>query len=227
MRKPYVTVFVTMSVDGKISSSTGESGLSCPYDRKRLHTLRAINDAVMIGANTALIDNPKLTVRYVKGSNPVRVLVDGSLRVPLSLKIFDITHAPTIVLTSSKAPPDKIRNLLERGVKVITIRSINSKISLNEGLQKLYDDGIKSLLVEGGGELIWSLFRENLVDEFRVTISPYIIGGRDSITPVGGEGFSPADEWVKLKLINHFVCECGQEIHLIYRVIPRNSHYKF
>ncbi len=227
MGRPYVTVFVTMSADGKISSSVGESRLSCPYDKKRLHILRATNDAVMIGANTAITDNPSLTVRYINGSNPVRVLVDGLLKAPLDLKLFNIQEAPTVVLTSPRAPKEKVRSLESKGVKVIVIRSTGAGISMNEGLRKLHDLGIKSLLVEGGGNVIWSLFKERLVDEFRVTVSPYIIGGEKSITPVEGKGFPTLEDWIKLKLINYFVCECGQEIHLIYKVINHYTHYEF
>ena len=207
-----------MSADGKISSPTGESRLSCPHDKMRLHSLRAINDAVMIGANTAIKDNPNLTVRYVKGSNPIRVLVDGKLKVPLNLKLFNTREAPTVVLTSSHAPKGKVKSLESKGVKVIVIQSTQPSIPLNEGLRKLYDLGIRSLLVEGGGNLIWSLFKEKLVDELRVTISPYIIGGEKSITPVEGQGLPSLKDWIKLRLINHLICECGQEIHLIYRV---------
>ena len=227
MEKPYVTVFVTMSADGKISSITRESRLSCPYDKMRLHSLRAINDAVMIGANTALLDNPELTARHVSGSNPIRILVDGKLKVPLTLNMFNVNAAPTIVLTSSGAPRDKINYLVRKGVKVNTLNSVNNEVDLEVGLHKLYKEGIRSILVEGGGELIWSLFKHDLVDEFRVTISPYIVGGRNSVTPVGGRGFTSVGEWIKLRLINYLMCECGQEIHLIYRVIHKYRQDKF
>ena len=180
--------------------------------------MRAKNDAVMIGANTAIRDDPRLTVRYVNYPNPVRVVIDGKLKAPTSLRIFNTSEAPTILITSSTAPHDKVEELSRKGVNIIVAESDGSNIVLADALRKLRDAGIKSVLVEGGGELIWGLFREGLVDEYRVTISPYIIGGRDAVTPVGGEGFRHLDEWVKLELVRYILCECGQEVHLVYKV---------
>ncbi|MEM0244488.1 MAG: dihydrofolate reductase family protein, partial [Zestosphaera sp.] len=88
LRRPYVRVYATMSVDGKIASKTGDSRLSCPYDKLRLHSMRSIVDGVMVGANTVIRDNPQLTVRLVEGRNPVRVVVDGSLKIPLNAKVL-------------------------------------------------------------------------------------------------------------------------------------------
>ena len=208
-----------MSADGKIASVVRDSRLSCPFDKRRLHALRASHDAVVVGASTVLIDDPLLTVRLVKGPNPKRVIIDGRLRIPLNSRVVTNKDAETIVLTcldSSKS--EKIAALLKAGVKVMTLPCINGVIDLNEALLKLKEEGVSSILVEGGGELIWHFFRHSLVDEFRVTLSPYIIGGRDAITPVEGQGFGTLSEWVKLKLIHVIRCECGNEVHLMYRV---------
>lgn len=115
--KPYVYLAVATTIDGRIASKTGYSRLSCPYDLKRLHALRARVDAVVVGANTAVVDNPRLTVRYVEGRNPIRVLIDGRLKAPLTLRLFD-KSAPTLVFTTSKAPVEKISQLEEAGVEV-------------------------------------------------------------------------------------------------------------
>ncbi|RLG84985.1 MAG: 2,5-diamino-6-(ribosylamino)-4(3H)-pyrimidinone 5'-phosphate reductase, partial [Thermoprotei archaeon] len=175
--KPYIIVFSTTTLNGKIASKTRYSKLSCPIDLMRLHKLRSQVDAVMVGANTAIIDDPSLRLKYFKGSNPARIIVDGLLRVPLKLRMFRDKLAKTIVLTSTKAPQDKIKKLRDIGVKVITLQSSTGRISLKEALRILYEMNIRKILVEGGGDLIWSLFKEKLVDEFRITKSAYIFGG--------------------------------------------------
>jgi len=218
LRRPYVRVYATMSVDGKIASKTGDSRLSCPYDKLRLHSMRSIVDGVMVGANTVIRDNPQLTVRLVEGRNPVRVVVDGSLKIPLNAKVLDVGVAPTIIVTSSAADTGKIDQLRRLGVDIVIIESESTQVDMSKALKILYEKNLRDLLVEGGGTLLWSLTSQRLVDEFRITVSPYVIGGRNSVSLVGGEGFGNSSEWLRLKLVSHKVCECGDEIHLIYRV---------
>ncbi len=215
MTRPYVIIYATMTVDGKIASKTGYSKLSCIYDLKRLHAIRASSDAVLIGANTVIKDNPLLTVRYVEGKNPLRVVIDGRLRSPISAKIYNtLTDAPTIVYTSIKADTRKIDLLKTKGVKVVVLDEY--PISLRLVLGDLYKKGIRRLLVEGGGETIWFFVKEKLFDELRVTISPFIFGGRESTSIVGGEGFKNLNDAIHLKLVEKYLCECGREIHLRY-----------
>lgn len=207
---------MTSSVDGKIVSRTGDSRLSCPYDLRRLHVLRASLDAVMVGAGTVIADDPSLTVRYVSGRNPVRVVVDGLLRSPIGARLFNDGESRTVVITSRAADLGKVEELRKRGVDVLIVGD-GPRLSGAEILSALSKIGVRSVLVEGGGNLIWSLVREGLVDEFRVTISPFIIGGESAKTAVEGEGFGGREEWLGLTLVNYFLCECGEEIHLIYR----------
>jgi len=219
LRKPYVTAFVTMSVDGKIASRSGDSRLSCPFDKKRLHELRATSDGVMVGANTVRIDDPLLTPRLVQVEKPpARIVVDGKLTLTPTYRVFKVKDAPTYLITSSKTPESKLRKFEDIGVNVIKAPEKDDEVNLNYALSELYGKGVKHILVEGGGILIWSLLKQNLIDELRVTISPFIIGGKAAITPVEGEGFTNLGSWVRLELLNYFLCECGQEIHLVYRV---------
>ena len=217
--KPYIIVFSTTTLNGKIASKTRYSKLSCPIDLMRLHKLRSQVDAVMVGANTAIIDDPSLRLKYFKGSNPARIIVDGLLRVPLKLRMFRDKLAKTIVLTSTKAPQDKIKKLRDIGVKVITLQSSTGRISLKEALRILYEMNIRKILVEGGGDLIWSLFKEKLVDEFRITKSAYIFGGLNAVSIVSGEGFSSTSESPKFIPIYIELCACGKEVHVAYRVV--------
>ncbi len=181
--------------------------------------LRALHNAVMVGARTVARDDPLLTVRLVNQPSPTRIVVDGKLSSPLQARVFNTPEVPTIVITSAEAPAHKVKALEEKGVKIVIAESEGTDIIMSDALSKLWTIGIKSILVEGGGNLIWKLFKESLVDEYRVTISPYIIGGSKSTTPVEGEGFNRLEDWVKLELIDHIICDCGQEIHLVYRVL--------
>ncbi len=215
MTRPYVIIYATMTVDGKIASKTGYSKLSCIYDLKRLHSVRASSDAVLVGANTVIKDDPLLTVRYVEGKNPLRVVIDGRLRSPIGAKIYNtLTEAPTIVYTSVKADVRKIDLLKMKGVDVAVLDKY--PISLKLVLKDLYKKGVRRLLVEGGGETIWFFVKEKLFDELRITISPFIFGGHESTSIVGGEGFKDLNDAIHLKLVEKYLCECGREIHLRY-----------
>lgn len=218
MPKPRVVVFSTMTVDGRIASKTRFSQLSCPHDLRRLHELRASSDAVMVGANTVIIDDPSLRLKYVEGRNPDRIVVDGLLRTPLSARVYTLKTAKTIVLTTEEAPRDKVEKLLEMGVEVI-YAARSPPIDMGHAMEILWSKGYRALMVEGGGELLWHLFKANVVDELRVTISPYIFGGRSSVSLVMGEGFSTTEDARKLKLKSVEVCECGLEVHLRYDVV--------
>ncbi len=217
MARPYVVIYATMTVDGKIASKTGYSRLSCPYDLARLHTARANSDAVLVGANTVIKDNPLLTVRLVKGTNPIRVIVDGRLRSPIDARVYNtLDEAQTIVYTSTKANSRKIELLKSKGVEVLVSREY--PIPVKFVLHDLYERGVRRLLVEGGGEIIWFFVSEKLFDELRITISPYIFGGIEAVSIVGGKGFSDLSDAVHLKLVDITPCECGREVHLRYIV---------
>ena len=214
-------IYVTSSVDGKLASTTGYSRFSCTYDLVRLHSLRAVVDAVLVGANTVVRDDPLLTVRYVAGRNPTRVVVDGRLRIPTNSRVVTDKSAKTIVFTSSNAPKDKVIKLLSMGVDVVVLNCRGYELPMGEVLHELLLRGVKLLLVEGGGETIWGLVKYDLFDEFRITLSPYIVGGRDATPIVGGEGFSTYLDFSKLVLKDVKVCECGNEVHIVYhRKLP-------
>lgn len=216
--KPYVVVYVTASADGKISTKKGFSKFSCRYDLIRLHKARAEVDAIMVGANTVIRDNPLLTIRYVEASKqPIRVVIDGKLRIPINSRIIKNKTAKTIIFTSLNAPKDKVTSLINEGIDVIKLGK-GPILKIREVLQTLMNNyNVKKVLIEGGGTLLWYVFKENVVDEFRITISPYIVGGVESVSVVLGEGFNSERDIFKLRLIKVEVCRCGNEIHLIYK----------
>ena len=197
--RPYVIVSAAMSIDGKLATRTGRSNLSSKRDLIRVHKLRKTVDAILVGKNTINIDDPLLTVRYVKGKNPIRIILDskGSLS-PKSRVIGTAKKNPTILVVSENAPR-KVERFIAKGVQVI--RCGKNKINLKKLLQILGKKGIKRIIVEGGGTTNWYFFKEKLVDEITITIAPYVLGGSTAISLVEGDGFGEIPDSFKLKKI--------------------------
>ncbi len=197
--RPYVIVSAAMSIDGKLATRTGRSDLSSKRDLIRVHKLRKTVDAILVGKNTISIDDPLLTVRYVKGKNPIRIILDskGSLS-PKSRVIETAKKIPTMLVVSENAPK-KVERFISKGVEVI--RCGKNKINLKKLLQMLGKRGIKRIIVEGGGTTNWYFFKEKLVDEITITIAPYVLGGSTAISLVEGDGFGEISNSFKLKKI--------------------------
>lgn len=200
MERPYTILNAAMSVDGKIATRLGDSELSSPQDWERVRRLRCQVDAVMIGVGTLLVDDPKLTAECPKP--PLKVVVDSLARTPPTSRL--ITHrgnAKVLVAVGGEAPSYRIEALRRAGAEILRAgrgRRVNLKILM----AKLHKRGVRRLLVEGGGNLNWSLVREGLVDELYVALTPVIIGGRDAISLVEGEGYGKISEAPKLKLLS-------------------------
>lgn len=214
---PRTIIFSTITIDGKIASKSRFSQLSCPHDLRRLHELRAQCDAVMIGANTVIIDDPSLRLKYVEGKNPDRIVVDGLLRTPLSARVYTLKTSKTLVLTTKLAPQEKVEKLRGMNIEVLCIAE-KPPINMRRAMEMLGSMGYRTIMAEGGGELMWYLFKDRVVNELRVTIAPYIFGGRESVSLVMGEGFSTTAESPIFKLRSIERCLCGNEVHLIYDV---------
>ncbi len=206
MSRPYTIIVSEVTVDGKLTLRRGVSSKEImkfmDEDAVRyLHELRAKVDGIMVGAETIRTDNPFLTVRYVEGKNPTRIIPTAMANIPLDANILE-KDAPTIIFTSEKAPEDKVKRLEE---KVEVIRCGEEKVDLVKMMDTLYKRGIKSLIVEGGSRLNWEMIKLGLVDEIRIIHMPFIVGGTDTPTLVGGEGFESLQEIVKTKLRAHFM----------------------
>lgn len=190
-RLPYVVLKIAESLDGKIADSYGNSKwITSEESRKFVHRLRAQNDAVMIGINTLLKDDPLLTNRYYRGVNrqPLRVILDRNLRTPLASRILkNGRNSGAVLIAGAKGASAKRRQALEKkGAKVVSLPDKKGRVQLIPLLKYLRDIGVMSVLCEGGGELVSSLIRERLADEVCFFISPKIIGGRLSPTSCGG-----------------------------------------
>jgi len=202
-----------MTVDGKIATVAGDSMISCEADLDRIHRLRARVDVVMIGVGTVLADNPSLTVRRTRGKNPVRVIVDSEARTPLTAKVLD-DSAKTIIAVTNRALKQRIGRLLGTGVQVMPCGS--EKVCLPKLLEKLYAQGVRKLLLEGGSTLNWSMLKQGLVDEVRIAIAPRIAGGTAARTLVGGNGFARISKSIKLELSS--MKRVGEDLLLTYIV---------
>lgn len=208
--RPYVILSAAISVDGKIATKTGNSELSSKEDKIRLHKLRSKVDAILIGKNTLLKDDPLLNVRYSKGKNPIRIILDSKGIIPNHSKILQTSNnIPTIIAVSkkiSKANYSKLRNF---PVDVIVVGE--NSVNIKSLLKKLANQKIQNILVEGGGSVNWEFIEKNLFDEMIITVSPFLIGGSNSTSFVQGKGFSKISNSPNLtlksvkKLKNHLV----------------------
>ncbi len=185
--RPYVILNAAMSIDGKIATREGNIGLSSKSDLLRVHKLRSSVDAIIVGKKTVEIDNPLLSVLLIKGRNPIRIVLDPKGDISKNSKLIKTAKKiPTMLIVSEEAPK-KTENLSYFGVEVI--RCGKNKINLKRLMKILWKKGIRKVLVEGGGATNWYFFYEKLVDEFSITVTPYILGGASTVSFVGGHGF--------------------------------------
>ena len=197
--KPYVILSAAISIDGKIATRTGDSKLSSNQDYIRLHKLRSKVDGILVGKNTVMQDNPLLTVRYTKGKNPVRIILDSQGNISSKSKILQTSNeVPTIIAVSKKITKSNLKKLYKFPVEVI-ITGENS-VNIKSLLKKLSDKKITTILVEGGGAINWEFIKQNLFDELIITLSPFLIGGNNAISFIQGNGFDKISKSPNLRL---------------------------
>ena len=186
--RPHVILSAAISIDGKISTRRGDSKLSSTEDLRRLHRLRAKADAILVGKNTLMRDDPLLTVRHARGKNPTRIILDSKGEIPSTSKILQTSSSvPTIIAVSKKITKSNRQKLEEFPVEIIVTGE--KSVNIRSLLKKLLEKKIATILVEGGGTVNWEFIRQNLFDELIITISPFVTGGGHSISFVQGDGF--------------------------------------
>ena len=212
--RPYVILCAAMTLDGKIGKNTTKIKLSSKKDKIRVHRLRAKVDGILIGKNTLDADNPTLSVRYTRGKNPVRILLDSRGTIKSSSKIIQSCNKiPTIVATTSLISKKNLLRLEKFPLEVI--KCGKTSVDILRLLKILHKKRIKKILLEGCGTINWSFLKRGLVDELIITIAPYILGGSDSVTLVEGSGFKSIFSMKKLKLRK--IQKIGNEIVAYYK----------
>ena len=224
--KPYVILNAAMTLDGKIATKTGSSEISGPEDLERVHEIRKNADGIMVGIGTVLADDPRLTVHKIpsnKSDNPIRVVVDNKARTPIDFRILN-DDADTIIAVGSicdennpNSDEDAVSRAKAISQKADVFYSSKTPVDLVEFMDYLYSKGIRTLMLEGGATLNFSMIKDNLIDEVRICIAPMIAGGRDAKTFFDGEGFDYMKDAVKLELIKSY--SCGKDFVMEYKVL--------
>ncbi len=214
--RPFVLYNVAVTADGKVATVDGDSRVSGREDLVEVHRLRAEFDAVAVGVNTVLADDPMLNVRLVDGEDPIRVVFDSRCRTPADSRLVKTAGSiPTVIYCSDVAPEDRVRELEEAGVDVHRVGE--ERVDVAAALRHLAREyGVERLLLEGGPTLAWSFFKEGLVDEVRMAIAPVMVGGSEAPTALEGEGFSEVVNGVALELTS--VEKLGRDVILRFKV---------
>lgn len=216
--RPRVTVSYAQTLDGRLATAGGSSQWISASDSLRVtHELRAAHDAILVGAGTACRDDPRLTVRLAEGENPLRVVVDSGLRTPLDAALLAGDAAGgTLLAVTSRAAEDRCRKAREIGAAVLRVAEDESgRVDLAALLEELCRRGVRSVMVEGGAEIITALLARRLVDRLAVCVAPKILGS--GIEAVGDLGVRDLD--FALELGGLGVRQCGVDLLLEGEVI--------
>jgi len=191
---PFCLIKTAMTLDGKIATGTGDSKwITNEESRAYVHSLRDRMSGIMVGSTTVIKDDPQLNTRIPgkEVSQPTRIIVDSSCKIPINSKVVETARQqPTIVATTDLSDIEKHKELIEKGVNVLVLPSENGRVPLKQLMVELGRLQIDSVLLEGGGTLNYSALEAGIVDKVLSFIAPKIIGGKDAITPIEGEGKS-------------------------------------
>ena len=218
MDRPYILIVSEVTIDGKLTLARGVSSkeimkLMDDEANRYLHSVRAECDGIMVGANTVRIDNPNLTVRYVEGKNPIRIIPTSNGDIPLDSNVLNTSVAPTVIAVSERVPAERVKAFEEKGAKVLVAGK--EQVDFRELFRKLYDMGIKKLMVEGGSKVNWELIKNDLVDEIRLIHLPVVVGGDDVPSLTSGEGFKELSAVKRFKIKRVF--QCGNQVITEYQ----------
>jgi len=211
---PFITLKTALSLDGKTATKTHASKwISSSQTRKYMHLIRGEHDAIMVGINTVLKDDPRLTVRHPgwPGKTITRVILDSNLRIPLQSKILTtLSEGEVVIFTLKTSPSEKKDALQKKGVKIITISQEKGKVDIKKALAWLGKNQISSVLVEGGAVLHTHMLESKTVDKVIVSVSPKLIGGKSAPCFYQGKGAETIKKSLKLKKMN--ILNIGDDI---------------
>lgn len=209
---PFVTLKLAQTLDGKIATASGESKwITGEEAREEGRRLRNSNDAILVGINTVLKDDPALTTRIAGGRDPIRVIVDTRARIPLHATVLtQKSSARTIVAIGKCVSEQKIKKLQACGAEVLMVKTMQGRVDLRDVMQKLGKRDILSVLIEGGAEINASALKSGIVDKVVAFIAPLLMTGKDSLCSLGGESPSRLGKAVRLtRVTSKFV---GQDL---------------
>ena len=213
--KPKITLSAAITLDGKIGQKNKHIVLSSKADKIRVHKLRSKSDAILVGKNTVEQDDPLLTVRYAKGKNPIRIILDSHGTIKNTSKIIKTCkRVPTIIVTSEIISKPNLNRLQKLPLDVIICGK--NQVNLTKLLPVLSKKGIKTVLLEGGGTLNRSFLKKNLIDEMIIALTPYVLGSKNTVSLFEGLSFPSLKIKFPLKLKN--VQKNGNEIILNYKI---------
>lgn len=217
---PYVTLKFAQTLDGRIATASGHSRwISSPPALRFAHRLRAVNDAILVGADTVMKDNPELTCRLVRGRDPLRIVVDSSLRLPPGATIFS-DGKRTVAVATRRAAAESRRLLEKKGVEVLEIgEDPAGRVDLRQLLAVLGKRKISSVLVEGGAAVATAFLKEQLVDRMLIVLAPKIIGV--GINAVGDLAIRRMDDALDFSFQR--VTRCGADLILDARIKPETA----
>ena len=196
-KKPFVIIKVAMSLDGKIATKTGDSKyITSREARTYVHQIRTEVDAVMIGLNTVIRDNPELTPRLYKGKDPMKIVVDSKLKIPKNCNLMK-NPGKLIIATTSQASKNEMARMQQKGVSVIVIKSQKGMVDMQDLMKQLGKHEITSVMIEGGSELNSSAIKAEIVDKILIFSAPKIIG--NGLGPIGNLGVNTIDKAINLK----------------------------
>ena len=201
--RSYIALKYAMTADGKIACHTGASRwITGEKARRHVHQLRNKYAAIMVGIGTVLADDPELTCRLKGGSNPLRIVCDSQLRTPLSARLVTTARqAPTVIATCNQ-DASRHQAYLDSGCQVWSLPAREGRVDLQALVQRLGEQKIDSILVEGGGQLNWSLLQTGVVQRVYTYIAPKILGGLAAKSPVGGIGVDTPQEAFQMKVVS-------------------------
>lgn len=202
---PYVIYKSAMTLDGNIATVTGQSRwITCEDSRKYVHKLRNVCDAVMVGVDTILADNPRLNVRHVRGRNPYRIIVDTRLRTPESVSVLSGPDVRKTIIATCETNPRVQKRYELQGAKILVCEEYDGRVMMKDLLAKLGKYGVQTILLEGGSRLASDMIQNGLIDECIFFYAPKIVG--NGFSPFAITGIDTMDESIKMRITGVGMC---------------------
>ncbi|MEC9485628.1 MAG: bifunctional diaminohydroxyphosphoribosylaminopyrimidine deaminase/5-amino-6-(5-phosphoribosylamino)uracil reductase RibD [Candidatus Izemoplasma sp.] len=218
--KPYVILKTAMTADGKIATYNHHSKwITNAESRKQVHYTRNRVSAVMVGVNTVIADNPRLTVRLDKprSSQPARIIIDSAGKIPRDSNIIQTAHdIITFIAVDKQLSKEKLAELKQTGAIPLLCDTKDNHVDLKHLMILLKNEGIKRILLEGGSTLNAACLEAGIIDEYQLYIAPKLIGGNKALTPIGGNGIAHMSDVINMRLVR--VDQYGEDMYMIYQL---------